>query len=87
MGKAIVSDGKLFRKIVPNINVFTPDVIGYYRNGPYEIELSRGWDTDGSHQFGVTVVDIYKKEHDHDRSKLFHSRKGAVNYMNTGILR
>ena len=87
MGKAQVTSGDLFREVVPNSNVITPHLVGYYNNGQYDMELTKGEGMSGTDVFGVTVVNTVTKEHEHDISKMFHSRKEAVNYMNTGVLR
>lgn len=82
---AVTTEGTFFRKIIPYKNIFTPEVLGYYRNMEFVMELSEGVDMDHKPMWGVTVVNIYTKEHEHGRSKLFRKKKQAVEYMDRGI--
>lgn len=85
MGKAVSADGELFNQVVRGKNIITPRVRGYYQNGNYLMELSEGEGFNGEPVYGVTVVNIAYKEHEHDLSKMFFSRKEAESYMNTGV--
>jgi hypothetical protein len=49
----LTSNGDLFRRVVPNINIFTPCVICYFPIDKGEIELSSNNDNT---MFGVSIV-------------------------------
>ena len=85
MGKAVSTSGAIFNEVVRGKNIITPDVIGFYQNGDFIMELSEGTGFSGDPVYGVTVVSETYKEHEKDLSQMFHSRKEAINYMNTGV--
>lgn len=70
-----------FKKVLPNKNVFTPDVLRYGQQGDYVYELSTGV-IQADEYFGVTVVDLRTNDHRSDLSKLCDSYSEANNYIN-----
>ena len=78
---------KIFNKVVQGKNVMTPKHIktAFSTNGNHIAELTHGVGISGEKIFGVTVVsaarDTGEWKHNHDRSKMFHSRSDAENYM------
>lgn len=81
--------GNKFRSIVKGKNIVTPDILGFYRKGEYDIELSSGSLFSGTHKgvndllYGVTVVNTITKNHEHELSKCFDNKKSAIKYMET----
>lgn len=77
----LVSDGVEFKQIVKGENFMTPQVKGYWQSGDYQCELSYGTGISGGKLYGVTVINTTTMQHEHSLSKVFESRKNALNYI------
>lgn len=67
-----------------NKNIMTPDVLNYGSRGNYAYELATGNGFRGDEIFGVTIIDIDTKEHNHELSEGgFNTLKDAKDYINT----
>jgi hypothetical protein len=75
------TDGKEFKQVVKGKNPLTPEIMAYYTSGDYLVELSRGEGFGEGDVYGVTVVDSKTMQHNHNKSDMFYSRTGAVNYI------
>jgi hypothetical protein len=70
-----------FKQVVKSDNFMTPTVLGFYLNGGYTIELSRGEGITGGLIYGVTVVNRATKKQEYELSECFNTLKEAKNYM------
>ena len=77
----------LFKTKFKDNNIMTPDVIGYGNRGKYAYELSTGEGFGGETIYGITVIDIYTQEHNHDLSGMYPSMEKvslALKLLNNG---
>lgn len=76
------TSGQTFRRVLPNKNFMTPNVIEYITVRDYEVELSSGNGIGGTPIFGVTVVNRFTLEHCRDLCDTFDNIKSARLYIN-----
>lgn len=74
-----------FRKVLPHKNFMTPTVMSFRQKGDYIIELSKGEGINGRDLFGVTVVNMHTKEHEHEMSTCFQSYEACNEYINNSL--
>lgn len=82
MSTPTITSGSTFRKVLPNKNFMTPNVIQYITVRDYEVELSSGNGVGGTPQFGVTVVNRVTLEHCRELCEVFDNIKSAKLYIN-----
>lgn len=61
-------------------NMLTPDVITYVLTKSYAVEVSHGTMMDDD-IYGVTVINLTDKEHNHELSESFNSESEARAYI------
>lgn len=80
--------GKRFREVVKGVNFVTSKIVDYIQQGNFVCELSYDFNYSGAlfkhHIYGVTVVDMDKKERRTDLGKVFDDDKQSVAY-NTAL--
>ena len=76
------TSGQTFRRVLPNKNFMTPNVIEYITVRDYEVELSSGNGIGGTPIFGVTVVNRVTLERCLDLDNSFDNIKTAKLYIN-----
>lgn len=75
------------RGVFPGKNFMTPHIEGYYKLREGYAELSSGEGMTREPIFGVTVRGLARANDDvgraleRERSKMFHSRKAAIDYI------
>lgn len=75
------TSGHIFRSVIPNKNIITPNVIEYVTVRDYEVELSSG-DAFGHPLWGVTVVNRVTREQEFSLDNSFDNIKTARLYIN-----
>lgn len=70
-----------FRTVIKGKNFMTPHIVGFWAQGDYVIELSRGNSFDGGKMYGVTVVNRVTQERELDLDQSFNSLGQAKAYM------
>ncbi len=72
-----------FKKVIKGTNMMTPNVLAYYYENDYAVELSEGTDFDHNRIYGVTVVNTETNQAANELSQMFHSKSDALHYISS----
>ncbi len=70
-----------FQRIVKGKNFMTPTLVGFYYQGEYAVEISKGRGFYDDTIYGVTVVNTLTKEKEDELSHMFYSLAEAKAYV------